>query len=78
MINQEKRKYKYAIHSVETAFLLMEILAKAESELSISEICKKVNLPKGTVHRHLGTLKKLNYVEQNQKNSKYSLVLEVV
>jgi len=76
MINQEKRKYKYAIHSVETAFLLMEILAKAESELSISEICKKVNLPKGTVHRHLGTLKKLNYVEQNQKNSKYRFTFE--
>lgn len=76
MINKEKRKYKYAIHSVETAFLLLEILAKAESELSISEICKKVNLPKGTVHRHLGTLKKLNYVEQNQKNSKYRFTFE--
>jgi len=76
MINQEKRKYKYAIHSVETAFLLLEILAKAESELSISEICKKSNLLKGTVHRHLGTLKKLNYVEQNQENSKYGFAFE--
>jgi len=75
--NNNKNKFKYPIHSVENAFSLMEVLADNGLELGIAELCKKISLPKGTVHRLLGTLKNLGYIEQNPQNRKYRLTIKI-
>lgn len=74
--NNNKNKFKYPIHSVENAFSLLETLAVNGVDLGIAELCRKIALPKGTVHRLLGTLKNLGYIEQNPQNRKYSLQLK--
>lgn len=63
--NNNKNKFKYLIHSVENAFFLLEVLAVNGLDLGIAELCRKIALLKGTVHRLLGTLKNLGYIEQN-------------
>ena len=45
--------------------------------MGIAELCKKISLPKGTVHRLLGTLKNLGYIEQNPQNRKYYLTVKI-
>ena len=75
--NNNENKFKYPIHSVENAFSLLEVLADNGLELGIAELCKKISLPKGTVHRLLGTLKNLGYIEQNPQNRKYYLTVKI-
>jgi len=75
--NNNENKFKYPIHSVENAFSLLETLADKGLELGIAEICKKIVLPKGTIHRLLGTLKNLGYIEQNPRNRKYYLTVKI-
>ena len=76
-IDNQKNKFKYPIHSVENAFSLLEALADNGLELGVAELCKKIGLPKGTVHRLLGTLKNLGYIEQNSQNRKYYLTVKI-
>ncbi len=76
-IDHYENKFKYPIHSVENAFSLLEALADNGLELGIAELCKKIILPKGTVHRLLGTLKNLGYIEQNSQNRKYYLTVKI-
>jgi len=77
-INDNKNKFKYPIHSVERAFSLLEILVDNGLELGIAELCRKTYLPKGTIHRLLGTLKNIGYIEQNPQNRKYRLTLKML
>ena len=71
-------QFKYPIHSVENAFSLLEVLAGSGLELGIAEFCKKLGLPKGTVHRLLGTLKNLGYIKQNPLNRKYWFTAKIL
>ena len=73
---KENKIFRYSINSIENAFSLLEVLAEYKKELGLTELCKKTSLPKGTVHRLLGTLKKLNYVTQNSQNHKYFLTFK--
>ncbi len=75
--DNRENKFKYPVHSVENAFFLLEALSDNRLELGIADICKKIILPKGTVHRLLGTLKNLGYIEQNSKNRKYFLTVKI-
>ncbi len=65
--------FKYPVHSVKYAFMLIEILASGKMEYSISELMKKAKLSKGVVYRLLGTLKSSGYVAHNPDSRKYSL-----
>ena len=75
--DNNENKFKYPIHSVENAFSLLEVLAGNGLELGIAELCRKTALPKGTVHRLLGTLKNLGYIDQNPQNRKYRLTIKI-
>ncbi|MEA2087310.1 MAG: IclR family transcriptional regulator [Candidatus Caldatribacteriota bacterium] len=75
--NNNENKFKYPIHSIENTFSLLEVLADNGLELGIAELCRKTTLPKGTVHRLLGTLKNLGYIEQNPQNRKYYLTVKI-
>ncbi|HBY57562.1 MAG TPA: hypothetical protein DEG96_06860 [Candidatus Atribacteria bacterium] len=72
-----ENKFKYPINSVENAFSLLEVLAENGKELGITDLCRKTSLPKGTVHRLLGTLKNLGYIEQNPQNRKYYITFKI-
>ena len=76
-IDNQENKFKYPIHSVENAFSLLEVLADNGLDLGITELCRKIALPKGTVHRLLGTLKNLGYIEQDPQNRKYYLTVKI-
>ena len=75
--DNRENKFKYPIHSVENAFSLLEALADNGLELGITDLCRKTSLPKGTVHRLLGTLKNLGYIEQNPQNRKYLITFKI-
>ena len=76
-MNKKNNNFKYPIHSVENAFSLLEVLAGNGLELGIAEFCRKTALHKGTVHRLLGTLKNLGYIEQNPQNRKYRFTIKI-
>ena len=77
--NLDKTKqFKYPIHSVENAFFVLEALAENGLESGIAQLCKKTALPKGTIHRLMGTLKNLGYIEQNPLNRKYRLTVKIL
>jgi len=77
-LKEKITKFKYPIHSVEHAFFLLEVLAKNGLEIGVIELCRKTALPKGTVHRLLGTLKNLGYIDQNPTNRKYRLTIKIL
>ncbi|WP_297406091.1 IclR family transcriptional regulator [uncultured Cetobacterium sp.] len=61
------------IQSVQRAIDIMNTFNEEVHELSLKEISEKLNLSKSTVHGLISTLLKNSYLEQNVKNSKYSL-----
>lgn len=61
-----------SVRSVVKAFTIIESLAQ-EGQLGISEIARRTNLNKATVHRLLSTLKGLGYLRQDRRADKYRL-----
>lgn len=58
------------IKSVETAFAIMELLAKTQY-MGVTEVATDLGLAKSTAHNHLSTLRHLGYVVH--ENEKYRL-----
>lgn len=54
-----------SIQVLERALDLLELLAQADSGMSLSELARAAELSKATVHRILATLRQRGYVEQN-------------
>ncbi|WP_282172870.1 IclR family transcriptional regulator [Cytobacillus firmus] len=65
------------IQSVERALKIMDLFDERERELSITEISKRMNLHKSTVHSLLKTLQEQRYISQNEENGKYRLGLKL-
>jgi IclR family transcriptional regulator, KDG regulon repressor len=65
------------IQSVERALRILELFDDREYELSITEISKRMNLHKSTIHSLLKTLQAHCYIKQNKENGKYSLGLKL-
>lgn len=65
------------IQSVERALKIMDLFDERERELSITEISKRMNLHKSTVHSLLKTLQEQRYISQNDENGKYRLGLKL-
>ncbi|MCU4718535.1 IclR family transcriptional regulator [Halapricum hydrolyticum] len=55
-----------------TTFRIVEAL-KRQSRARVSELADELDLAKGTVHKHLSTLRKVNYVVQEGKQYRLSL-----
>ncbi len=62
------------VQSVDRAFDILEALM--DGEIGLTDLSKKVNLNKSTVHRLLNTLIFRGYVSQNPTNNKYKLTLK--
>ncbi len=59
------------VQSVERTIDILEALAIADDDLSLSQICEQLDLPLGTVHRLLGTLVVRGYAAQDQATRHY-------
>lgn len=65
------------IQSVERALKILDLFNERERELTITEISKRMNLHKSTIHSLLKTLKAQRYIAQNEENEKYLLGLKL-
>jgi len=65
------KKPYYYIGSLEKATKILELLAEF-SELSVSEIARKLGMYRSAAHRFLATLKTLGFLDQSE-NSNYKL-----
>ena len=74
MIDEINRhKPNYPVKSLEKALILLQLLIEERQPLSLTEIAKKLNFGKGTVHRILATLRSHQFVRQDPKTLKYGL-----
>jgi len=68
------KKYQEAgTQALRRAILILNSFSQEKIELSLTDLCKSISLPKGTVHRLLSTLKYHHYIEQEESNLKYRL-----
>lgn len=65
------------IQSVERALKILDLFDERDRELTITEISKRMNLHKSTVHSLLKTLQAQRYISQNEENGKYLLGLKL-
>ena len=68
-------KPNYPVKSLEKALIILRLMIEAGQPISLTEIGKKLNFGKGTVHRILATLKAHQLVRQDPKTLKYGLGL---
>ncbi|HKV88112.1 MAG TPA: IclR family transcriptional regulator [Candidatus Dormibacteraeota bacterium] len=61
------------MESADRVLRVLEVFGPAERELSLSDIAERMQLPKSSVHRLLGTLISRGFVERDSQNHRYSL-----
>lgn len=66
------------VQSIERAIKILEQLAEAKEGLGVTELSRRLNLHKSTVHRLLSTLLTFGYVEQNPYSEKYRLGMKLL
>lgn len=70
-------KAKTRLSSVANAIRLIKVFSDDEYEIGISDLGKRLVLPKSTVHRLASTLIEAGMLEQNSETGKYRLGLAV-
>jgi len=73
-----KDKSEYVVQAVSNALDLLELFSADISELSITEICKQLNLRESTVLRLLMTLEPRGYVELDRLTGNYRMGLKTL
>ncbi|WP_079908528.1 IclR family transcriptional regulator [Paenibacillus sp. 32352] len=66
------------IQSLDRALRILDLFDEQDSELKITEISRKMDLHKSTVHSLLKTLQEHRYIEQNEENGKYRLGMKLL
>ncbi|MFZ5944119.1 MAG: IclR family transcriptional regulator [Bacillota bacterium] len=66
------------VKSVEKAIDIVFAFTEGKPQLTLPEICKKLDLPKSTAYRLISTLEKKGFIEQNELNGKYQLGLKLI
>lgn len=61
------------VRSVQLAIDVLETVAFADGELGVTQIAERLNVTKGSVHRHLQTLVERGYLAQNPSTSRYMI-----
>lgn len=69
---------KKIIQSIQRAFDIIDCFDSKNSELSLKNICDKVDLKKSTVFGIIKSLEECSYIVQNHNNNKYKLGLKFV
>ena len=68
-----QHKPNYPVKSLEKALIILQLMIEAGQPVSLTEISKKLNFGKGTVHRILATLKAHQFVRQDSNTLEYGL-----
>jgi IclR family transcriptional regulator, KDG regulon repressor len=63
---------------VDKAFEVCEALSHEPAGMSLSELARALKLPRPTVHRLLGVLRRRGYVRQDEETQKYSLGMKLL
>ena len=66
-----QKRARRSVQSVDRALDLLEALAAADGEVSITALAAQTGLHVSTVHRLLATLLRRGYVRQNPETSRY-------
>lgn len=69
---------QYFIISVKNAMRILRLFTPKEPEFGITEITKRLSLPKGTVHRYVKELVQEGFLVQNTSNDLYRLGLSIL
>jgi len=72
-----KKRSDYYIQSIKRAVKILNSFTPQEKELSITELSKRVNLHKSTIHRILVTLEDEGFVLKDQVSQKYRLGIKL-
>ena len=72
-----KKRSDYYIQSIKRATQILNSFTPQEKGLSITELSKKLNLHKSTIHRILVTLEDESLVVKNQITQKYRLGIKL-
>jgi DNA-binding IclR family transcriptional regulator len=75
---KKREKTKYTIRSVSRAIDLLEQFLGDDVEIGLTDLSRRLKLPKNNIFRLLATLQLRNYVEQNATNEKYHLGFKTV
>jgi len=67
------RRQRTRLSSVTTAVRLLKLFSVQDHELGISELAKRLNVAKSTVHRLASALLEEGLLEQNPENNRYRL-----
>src|SRR3546814_15758021 len=71
-------KPKTRLSSVANAIRIIKVFSDDEYEIGISDLGKRLTLPKSTVNRLASTLVDAGMIEQNAENGKYRLCLTLL
>ncbi|CAG9614931.1 HTH-type transcriptional regulator XynR [Bacillus rhizoplanae] len=71
-------KRDYLLHSVKNAMRILRLFSMDEPELGVTQIASRIGLNKSSTHRLISTLLKEEYLEKNERNSKYRLGLSLL
>ncbi len=72
-INRNPRRNSSRLSSVTTAIHLLKTFTEEDESLGISELAKRLNVAKSTVHRLAGALLDEGLLQQNPENGRYGL-----
>lgn len=72
MNNQEERNTSH-VQSVARALMLLELMARENREMSLTEIANAMDWPKSTVHGLIATLRDYYYIDQSPTTGYYYL-----
>ena len=72
----QSRLCKGQLSTLAKGLVLLELVAACESDLGITEIGRKLSLPKSTVHRIVSTLVAHGYLRQDETGGRYRMALK--
>lgn len=68
---------KSSNQSTQVAFLLIETMAELGEPVALTDLARRIGMPKPRVHRFLKTLLQMGYVLQNPETERYRLSLKL-
>lgn len=71
------KKSDVTVRAVKRTADILEAFTYEQPELSLSELNKKVGLPKSTLYRYLEALKKRKFIVQDPESGKYTLGIKL-
>jgi len=70
---RRKEKSEYVVQAVDRALDILESFGYTQEELGVTELSRKLRLPKNNVFRLLATLETRGYIEQDRRSGNYRL-----